>query len=80
MAASAVSIAARHSGAVVPPNPRGVHTRPMVSLGGAGMFVGFVVALAVASQVPQYREMFNGSSEPLGVLISADQQIGKAYT
>lgn len=22
------------AGAVVPPNPRGVHTRPMVSLGG----------------------------------------------
>ena len=64
------------AGAVVPPNPRGVHTRPMVSLGGAGMFVGFVVAMLVASQVPQFREMFNGSSEPLGVLLAAGLMFG----
>ncbi len=59
------------AGAVVPPNPHGVHTRPMVSLGGAGMFMGFVVAMAVASQIPQFHEMFNGSSEPLGVMLAA---------
>ena len=59
------------AGAVVPPNPHGVHTRPMVSLGGAGMFLGFVVAMAVASQIPQFHEMFNGSSEPLGVMLAA---------
>ena len=64
------------AGAVVPPNPRGVHTRPMVSLGGAGMFVGFVVAMLVASQVPQFREMFTGSSEPLGVLLAAGLMFG----
>ena len=59
------------AGAVVPPNPRGVHTRPMVSLGGAAMFVGFLVAMAVAWQVPQFDEMFTGSSEPLGVVLAA---------
>ena len=58
-------------GAVVPPNPRGVHTKPLVSLGGAGMFVGFLVAMGVAWQVPQFHEMFNGSSEPLGVVLAA---------
>jgi UDP-GlcNAc:undecaprenyl-phosphate GlcNAc-1-phosphate transferase len=59
------------AGAVVPPNPRGVHTHPMVSLGGAAMFVGFLVAMAVAWQVPQFDEMFSGSSEPLGVVLAA---------
>ncbi len=58
-------------GAVVPPNPRGVHTKPLVSLGGAGMFIGFLVAMGVAWQVPQFHEMFNGSSEPLGVVLAA---------
>ena len=36
-------------GAIVPPNPRGVHTKAMPTLGGAAMFVGFLVAMAVAS-------------------------------
>ena len=35
------------------------------------MFMGFVVAMAVASQIPQFHEMFNGSSEPLGVMLAA---------
>jgi UDP-GlcNAc:undecaprenyl-phosphate GlcNAc-1-phosphate transferase len=35
------------------------------------MFVGFLVAMAVASQVDQFKEMFDGSSEPLGVVLAA---------
>ena len=35
------------------------------------MFVGFLVAMAVASQIPQFREMFDGSSEPLGLMLAA---------
>lgn len=58
-------------GAVVPPSPRGVHTVPMPNIGGAAMFVGFLAAMAVASQVPQFTEMFDGSSEPAGVMLGA---------
>ena len=58
-------------GAVVPPSPRGVHTVPMPNIGGAAMFVGFLAAMAVASQIPQFSEMFNGSSEPAGLMLGA---------
>jgi len=56
-------------GAVVPPNPRGVHLRPMPTLGGAAMLVGFLVAMLVASQVPRFSAMFEGSSEPAGIML-----------
>jgi UDP-GlcNAc:undecaprenyl-phosphate GlcNAc-1-phosphate transferase len=58
-------------GAIVPPNPRGVHSRAMPTLGGAAMFLGFLVAMAVASQIPQFSEMFDGSSEPAGLMLGA---------
>jgi UDP-GlcNAc:undecaprenyl-phosphate/decaprenyl-phosphate GlcNAc-1-phosphate transferase len=58
-------------GAIVPPNPRGVHTKAMPTLGGAAMFVGFLVAMAVASQVPQFEQMFEGSSAPAGLILGA---------
>jgi UDP-GlcNAc:undecaprenyl-phosphate GlcNAc-1-phosphate transferase len=35
------------------------------------MFVGFCAALATASQVDQFHEMFDSSSEPLGLLLAA---------
>jgi UDP-N-acetylmuramyl pentapeptide phosphotransferase/UDP-N-acetylglucosamine-1-phosphate transferase len=58
-------------GAVKIPSERDVHTTPMPMLGGAAMFVAFLVAMAVASQIPQFREMFDGSSEPAGVILAA---------
>lgn len=58
-------------GAIVPPTPRGVHTRATPTLGGAAMFVGFLLAMAIASQIPQFREMFDGSSEPAGLMLAA---------
>lgn len=58
-------------GAVARPDPRHVHERPTPLLGGAAMFAGFLAAMAVASQVPQFHEMFDGSSEPLGVVLAA---------
>ncbi|MGZ4714219.1 MAG: glycosyltransferase family 4 protein [Acidimicrobiia bacterium] len=58
-------------GAVKIPSARDVHTTAMPMLGGAAMFVGFLVAIAVASQIPQFREMFDGSSEPAGVILAA---------
>jgi len=60
-------------GAVVPPSgdARHVHTRPTPTLGGAAMFVGFLAAMAVASQVDQFHEMFDDNSEPFGLVLAA---------
>ncbi len=58
-------------GAVAMPGPRNVHSKPTASLGGGAMFAGFLVAMAVASRIPQFKEMFHGSSEPIGVLCAA---------
>jgi len=39
--------------------------------GGAAMYVAFLLAMFVASLIPQFDPVFNGSSEPLGVVIAA---------
>jgi UDP-GlcNAc:undecaprenyl-phosphate GlcNAc-1-phosphate transferase len=57
-------------GAVAAPGPRSVHTQTLPSLGGAAMFAGFLVAIAVASRMTQFREMFDDNSEPLGLLLA----------
>src|ERR1700736_3670233 len=58
-------------GALSHPGHRSVHNDPTPSLGGAAMFIGFLAAMAVASQLNQFREMFADSSEPLGILLGA---------
>jgi UDP-GlcNAc:undecaprenyl-phosphate/decaprenyl-phosphate GlcNAc-1-phosphate transferase len=58
-------------GAISIPGPRSVHDRPTPSLGGAAMFAGFLLAIAVASQLPQFSEMFDDSTEPLGLIVAA---------
>jgi len=58
-------------GAVVSPDARRVHERPTPTLGGAAMYGGFLAAMAVASVLPQFRPVFRGTSEPLGLLIGA---------
>jgi len=63
--------AAPRIGAIAMPGPRSVHTMPLPSLGGAAMFVGFLVAFAVASQVDQFHEMFTDNTEPVGLLLAA---------
>jgi UDP-GlcNAc:undecaprenyl-phosphate GlcNAc-1-phosphate transferase len=68
-----VRIVAIRFGAVVSPSSdaRHVHTRPTPTLGGAAMFVGFLAAMAVASHMGQFREMFADNSEPVGLLLGA---------
>lgn len=66
-----VRMVAVRIGAVSHPGPRSVHARPTPSLGGAAMFAAFLVAMAVASQIPQFHAMFHGSSEPLGLMLAA---------
>ncbi|MEY4365391.1 MAG: UDP-N-acetylglucosamine--undecaprenyl-phosphate N-acetylglucosamine-phosphate transferase [Actinomycetota bacterium] len=62
-------LAHRFSWGVVMPGPRKVHTKPTPQLGGIAMFGGFVVALAMAWQMDRFGPLFDGNSEPLGVLI-----------
>jgi len=50
---------------------RHVHTRPTPTLGGTAMFVGFLAAMAVASHMQQFHEMFQSSSEPFGLILGA---------
>ena len=50
---------------------RKVHERPTPTAGGAAMFVAFLVAMAVASQMHEFRDMFQRSTEPLGVVLGA---------
>jgi UDP-GlcNAc:undecaprenyl-phosphate GlcNAc-1-phosphate transferase len=57
-------------GAIAMPGPRSIHTRPTPSLGGAAMFVGFLVAMAVASRLDQFHEIFADNTEPLGLLLA----------
>ena len=58
-------------GAVVGPEERRVHKLPTPTLGGAAMFLGFLVAMVVASQLSIFENVFRGSSEPLAVALSA---------
>lgn len=62
---------APHIGAVAMPSSRSVHTRPMPTMGGLGMFLGFLVAIGVASQMRQFHEMFHGTSEAVGIVLAA---------
>ena len=56
---------------VVAPDERRVHTRPLPVLGGLSMFLGFLAGLAVATRLDQFRPVFEGTSEPLAILVGA---------
>jgi len=62
---------AMRAGFVVEPDERRVHSRVTPYGGGVAMFVAFLVAVLVASQVPQLQVLFQGSSEPLGLVLGA---------
>jgi UDP-GlcNAc:undecaprenyl-phosphate GlcNAc-1-phosphate transferase len=63
--------AIRMGAVVAPSDARHVHTKPMPTLGGAAMLVGFLAAIATASRVPQFHEMFRNNSEPFGLVLAA---------
>lgn len=58
-------------GAMAQPGARSVHAEPTPTLGGLAMFVGLLAAMLVASRLDQFHQMFQGSSEPLGILLAA---------
>ena len=66
-----VRLLALRIGAVVAPDERRVHDRPTPTLGGLAMFLGFLAAMAAASQVAQFDPVFEDTTEPLGVLFGA---------
>jgi UDP-GlcNAc:undecaprenyl-phosphate/decaprenyl-phosphate GlcNAc-1-phosphate transferase len=58
-------------GFVDEPDERRIHTRVTPYGGGVAMFVAFLVAMIVASQLHDLQSIFQGSSEPLGVVVGA---------
>jgi UDP-GlcNAc:undecaprenyl-phosphate/decaprenyl-phosphate GlcNAc-1-phosphate transferase len=63
---------ATHFGVLAAPDAdRRLHSRATPLLGGVAMCLSFVITLALASRIRQFREMFNSSSEPLGIAIAA---------
>ncbi len=58
-------------GAVDEPGIERVHSRPVPTIGGTSMLLGFGVALLLASQLGDLSPIFRGSTEPLGVGLAA---------
>lgn len=56
---------------VVQPDERRVHKVPTPDVGGIAMFLGFIVALAIAWKMGRFSPVFDNNSEPLGVLLAA---------
>jgi UDP-GlcNAc:undecaprenyl-phosphate GlcNAc-1-phosphate transferase len=55
---------------------RKVHTDPTPTAGGGAMFVAFLVAMAVASRMGAFHDVFQRSTEPLGVVLGATAIFG----
>jgi len=53
------------------PDERRIHARVTPYGGGLAMFLAFLVAMLVASQLHQLQGLFRGSSEPLGLVLGA---------
>ncbi len=55
----------------VEPDDRRIHTRTTPTGGGFAMWLAFLVAMAVAWRLPRLHDIFDGSTEPLGVILGA---------
>ena len=58
-------------GAVVAPDERRVHTRPLAVLGGGALLLGFLTGMAVAWRGTTFDDVFAASTVPLGVALAA---------
>lgn len=56
-------------GWVAEPDERHVHATPTPNVGGVAMFVGFLIAMLLASSLNRFDPLFVDNSEPLGVLL-----------
>jgi UDP-GlcNAc:undecaprenyl-phosphate GlcNAc-1-phosphate transferase len=57
--------------AVVKPDERRVHTVPTPILGGAAIVLGWLAGMGVAWRLEGFREVFESSTVPLGVVVGA---------
>jgi UDP-GlcNAc:undecaprenyl-phosphate/decaprenyl-phosphate GlcNAc-1-phosphate transferase len=79
IAAAAVTFAATPAvrwfslriGAIDHPSDRKVHAHPTPTLGGLAIFIGILGAGAIASTLPDFKPVFEQTSEPLGIAIGA---------
>jgi UDP-N-acetylmuramyl pentapeptide phosphotransferase/UDP-N-acetylglucosamine-1-phosphate transferase len=62
---------ARERNWVALPDERKVHTVPTPNVGGIALFAGVVAALTLASRMDRFGPLFQGNSEPTGVLLGA---------
>ncbi len=60
----------RKVGYVALPGERKIHTATTPYGGGPAMFLGFLVAMMVASALHPLHPLFTGSSEPLGIVLA----------
>jgi UDP-GlcNAc:undecaprenyl-phosphate GlcNAc-1-phosphate transferase len=63
-------------GFVAEPDERRVHARVTPLGGGVAMFVAFLLAMLVASLLSPLQSIFEGSSEPLGLVLGASLIFG----
>lgn len=66
-----VRAVARVRGWVAMPSERKVHTVPTPDVGGLAMFAGVLAALFMAWNMDRFSPLFDGNSEPLGVVLAA---------
>ena len=55
----------------VAPGERSVHERPVPNIGGAAMLAGVLVGLGLAALLPDFRDVFDQPSVPIGIAIGA---------
>jgi len=65
------AFAGRRSYLRVEPDERRIHERTTPTGGGAVMWLAFLASMAVASRLPRLHEVFQGNTEPLGVVLGA---------
>jgi UDP-GlcNAc:undecaprenyl-phosphate GlcNAc-1-phosphate transferase len=63
--------AAVRCGVIEALSDRKVHKDPTPTAGGGAMFVAFLLAMGIASRMPEFRDVFQRSTEPLGVVLGA---------
>ncbi len=71
LATPVVRALANRLGWVAMPSARKVHTKPTPDVGGIAMFAGFLVAMFMAWRMDRFSALFDGNSEPLGIVLGA---------
>lgn len=66
-----VRAVARQRNWVALPDERKVHSVPTPDVGGIAMFAGVIAAMFVAWQMDRFSGLFDGNSEPTGLLLGA---------